>query len=62
VRGEREKKKYNKTDILRVRIKRKKKLLLKKKWNCESSIYFRRFIFFGVQIAQGFQKCTYFVV
>jgi hypothetical protein len=31
MRGERERKKNNKTDILKVRSKRKKKLLLKKK-------------------------------
>jgi hypothetical protein len=45
----RESKKNNKTDILRVRSKRKKKLLLKKIWICEKRLFhvFQKIIFFG---------------
>jgi hypothetical protein len=47
--GKREKK-NNKTDILKVRSKRKKKLLLKKIWICERRLFhiFQKIIFFGV--------------
>jgi hypothetical protein len=50
VRGEREK--NNKTNMLRVRSKRKKKLLLKKIWICERKLFhlFQEIIFFGVVI------------
>jgi hypothetical protein len=52
VRGERERKKNNKTDILRVRSKRKKKLLIKKIWICERRLFhlFQKIIFFGVYV------------
>jgi hypothetical protein len=52
VRGERERKKNNKTDILRVRGKRKKKLFYEKKYGLvreDYSINSKR-LFFSVQI------------